>query len=342
MLNIGVIGAGYWGPNLIRNLGVTKRSRVSICADLEAGRRAHMEELYPHLRTTANYREILDDPDIAAVAIATPVSTHYKLAMDALAARKHVFVEKPLAQSSEQCMELAQTAAERNLVLMVGHTFVYTAAVNKIRDLIASGDLGEILYINSTRVNLGVFQPDINVVWDLAPHDISIMNYILDARPERIAAHGRSYIRPGIEDVAFVDLEYPNRIIANIHVSWLDPCKIRRTTVVGSKKMLVYDDVSSLEKIRVYDKGVNVPPHYDTFGEFKLSYRYGDMLAPRLDEAEPLKVECRHFLDCIEQKKRPRSSGEDGLAVVCALEASSQSIRDSGRLVDIAYPILKS
>ena len=341
MLNIGVIGAGYWGPNLIRNLGVSNRARVKMCADLDTGRLAHMSEVYPHVRTTQNYREILEDPEITAVAIATPVSTHYKLAMDALQARKHVFVEKPLAQSSEQCMELAQLATQRNLVLMVGHTFVYTAAVNKIRDLVQSGDLGEILYINSTRVNLGVFQPDINVIWDLAPHDLSIMNYILDARPERVAAHGRSYIRPGIEDVAFVDLEYPNRIIANIHVSWLDPCKIRRTTVVGSKKMLVYDDVSSLEKIRVYDKGVTVPPHYDSFGEFKLSYRYGDMLAPRLDEVEPLKVECRHFLDCIEQHKRPRSSAEDGLAVVRALEASSESLRDAGRLVDVAYPVFR-
>jgi predicted dehydrogenase len=341
VLNLGVIGAGYWGPNLIRNFAVAKRSRVLRCADLDRGRLQHMEELYPHLHTSTDYRDVLSDPEINAVAIATPVSTHFKLGMDALVARKHVFVEKPLAQSSEQCLELAEAAAQRNLILMVGHTFVYTAAVNKIRELIAAGDLGEILYINSTRVNLGVHQPDINVVWDLAPHDLSIMNHILDARPERLAARGRSYIRPGIEDVAFVDLEYPNRIIANIHVSWLDPCKIRRTTVVGSKKMLVYDDVSSLEKIRVYDKGVTVPPHYDSFGEFKLSYRYGDMLVPRLDEAEPLKVECRHFLDCIEQHRRPRSSAEDGLNVVRALEAASASLRDSGRLVDIAYPALK-
>jgi predicted dehydrogenase len=341
VLNIGVIGCGYWGPNLIRNLSFASRSRVIACSDLDAGRLAHMQELYPHLRTTTDYTSILADPEITAVAIATPVSTHYKLAMDALRARKHVFVEKPLAHSSEQCMEMTAAAAERNLVLMVGHTFVYTAAVNKIRELIQAGDLGEILYINSTRVNLGVFQPDINVVWDLAPHDISIVNYILDARPERIAAHGRSYIRPGIEDVAFLDLEYPNRVIANIHVSWLDPCKIRRTTVVGAKKMLVYDDVSSLEKIRVYDKGVSVPPHYDNFGEFKLSYRFGDILTPRLEEVEPLKVECRHFVECIEAHQRPRSTGEDGLAVVRVLEAASASLQDSSRLVDIAYPALK-
>jgi predicted dehydrogenase len=341
LLNIGVIGCGYWGPNLIRNFSVAHRSRVTMCSDLDVGRLEHMQELYPYLKTTLNYREILDEPTISAVAIATPVSTHFKLAMDALAARKHVFVEKPLAQSSEQCLEMAEAAAQRNLTLMVGHTFVYTAAVNKVREIIRSGDLGEIYYINSTRVNLGVFQPDINVVWDLAPHDISIMNYILGMRPERIAAHGKSYIRPGVEDVAFLDLEYPNRVIANIHVSWLDPCKIRRTTVVGSRKMLVYDDVSSLEKIRVYDKGVSVPPHYDNFGEFKLSYRFGDILTPRLDESEPLKVECRHFVESIESRTKPRSTAEEGLAVVRVLEAACESMHDSSRLVDIAYPVLE-
>jgi len=340
VLHIGVVGCGYWGPNLIRNLGSTPRARVSRCADLEPARLQHMRELYPHLETTSDYREILADPEIRAVAIATPVSTHYKLAIDALTAGKHVFVEKPLAQSSEQCMELIEAAAGRNLVLMVGHTFVYTAAVNKIRELVTGGELGEILYINSTRVNLGVFQPDINVIWDLAPHDLSIMNYVLDARPERIASHGKSFIRPGIEDVAFLDLEYPNGVIANIHVSWLDPCKIRRTTVVGTRKMLVYDDVSSLDKIRLYDKGVTVPPHYDSFGEFKLSYRYGDMLVPRLDESEPLKVECRHFIDCIEGRDQLRSGGEEGLAIVRALEAANEALR-SGSLVDIAYPALK-
>lgn len=341
MLNIGVIGCGYWGPNLIRNFNIANRSRVTVCSDLDPARLTHMRELYPHLSTTQDYREILADDAIGAVAIATPVSTHYKLAMDALRARKHVFVEKPLAQSSEQAIEMSAAASERGRVLMVGHTFVYTAAVNKIRELIRDGHLGDILYINSTRVNLGVFQPDINVIWDLAPHDISIMNYILDARPERISAHGQSYIRPGIEDVAFLDLEYPKRVIANIHVSWLDPCKIRRTTVVGTKKMLVYDDVSSLEKIRVYDKGVDMPPHYDSFGEFKLSYRFGDILTPRLDEAEPLKVECRHFVECIESNAKPRSNGDDGLGVVRVLEAASESMRDASRFVDIAYPVCK-
>ena len=342
MLHIGVIGCGYWGPNLIRNFQIPQRSRVSRCADLDAARLEHMRDLYPTLRTTRDPLEILDDPEIGAVAIATPVSTHHALAMAALRAGKHVFVEKPLAQSSDQCMQLAAEASARRRTLMVGHTFVYTAAVNKIRDLIRAGELGTIYYINSTRVNLGVFQPDINVIWDLAPHDIAIMNYVLGSRPERVAAHGKSSVRPGIEDVAFIDLSYPDGVIANIHVSWLDPCKIRRTTVVGSRKMLVYDDVSALEKIRVYDKGVNVPPHYDSFGEFSLSYRFGDILTPRLDDSEPLKVECRHFVDCVENGQHPRSNSEEGLAVVRVLEAACESMRSDGQLVDIGYPVLES
>jgi predicted dehydrogenase len=340
--HIGVIGCGYWGPNLIRNFYIARKSRVSMCADLDLERLEHMHELYPTLRITRDYHEILADPEVNAVAIATPVSTHYRIGMDALRANKHVFIEKPLALSSDHCSEMATLAGERQRVLMVGHTFVYTAAVNKIRELIQSGELGTIHYINATRVNLGVFQPDINVIWDLAPHDISIMNYILGSRPERVAAHGKCSVRPGVEDVAFIDLAYPEGVIANIHVSWLDPCKIRRTTVVGSRKMLVYDDVSSLEKIRVYDKGVNVPPHYDSFGEFSLSYRFGDILTPRLDDSEPLKVECRHFIDCMETGQRPHSDSEEGLAVVRVLEAACDSMRREGRLVDIGYPVLEA
>jgi predicted dehydrogenase len=342
MLRVGVIGCGYWGPNLIRNFGIANRSSVTMAADLDTGRLQHMHELYPHLHVTTNHQDLLNNPDVDAIVIATPVSTHHELTMQALRANKHVFVEKPLAGSSEHCMEMAAEANKRNLTLMVGHTFVYTAAVNKIRELIQGGDLGEIYYINSQRVNLGVFQKDINVIWDLAPHDISIMNEILQMRPEKVSAHGKSYIRPGIEDVAFIDLEYPNGVITNIHVSWLDPNKIRRTTVVGSRKMLVYDDVSSLEKIRVYDKGVSVPPHYDSFGEFKLSYRFGDILIPRLDDAEPLKVECRHFVDCVESSSRPRSHAEDGLAVVAVLEAACESLRSNGEQITVGYPVFES
>jgi predicted dehydrogenase len=297
-----------------------------------------MKQLYPGLRTTTNFREVVNDPEIDAVVIATPVSSHYGIACEALDAGKHVFVEKPLAQSLDEGRKLLELAQKKDRTLMVGHTFVFTAAVNKIKDVILSGELGDIYYISSSRVNLGIFQDDINVVWDLAPHDISIMNYILNSRPVSIAAMGQSYIRPGIEDVAFLLLKYPQSTLANIHVSWLNPNKIRSTTVVGSKKMLVYDDVSSLEKIRIYDKGVTVTPHYDTFGEFQLSYRYGDISIPRLDDAEPLKIECQHFMDCIEKGATPRSGGKHGFEVLLALDAANRSMRGRGAEITIDYP----
>jgi predicted dehydrogenase len=235
-------------------------------------------------------------------------------------------------------LKLVELAAEKKRTLMVGHTFVFTAAVKKIKELIDSGELGEVSYISTSRVNLGIFQDDINVVWDLAPHDVSIMNFVLNSRPESVSAIGHSYIRPGIEDVAFITMRYPGNKLTNIQVSWLNPSKIRKTTVVGSKKMLVYDDVSSLEKIRIYDKGVTVQPHYDTFGEFQLSYRYGDISIPRLDDAEPLKTECQHFIDCIEKGTVPKSSGHDGLDVLLALDAADRSINENGKEVRIQYP----
>ncbi len=338
MLKVGVVGCGYWGPNLIRNFSNLKASKVVACSDLKEDRLNHMRQLYPQLRTTTDFREILNDPGIDAVVIATPVASHYPIAREALEAGKHVFVEKPLAQSVEEGGQLIELAEERKRVLMVGHTFVFTAAVNKIKDLIWSGELGDILYVASSRVNLGIFQDDINVVWDLAPHDISIMNYVLNARPVSVSAVGCAYIRPGIEDVAFITLKYPQATLANIHVSWLNPNKIRATTVVGSKKMLVYDDISSLEKIRIYDKGVTMTPHYDTFGEFQLSYRYGDIMIPRLDDAEPLKIECQHFVDVIEKGVPSLSAGQHGLEVLLALDAAGRSMREEGREIGIEYP----
>lgn len=226
-------------------------------------------------------------------------------------------------------------ARKKGVVLMVGHTFVYTAAVNKIKEVIESGELGEILYISTTRVNLGIFQENINVLWDLAPHDVSILNYILGAMPESVSSQAGSYIRKNVEDVAFLTLRYPSGVLAHVHVSWLNPNKIRSTTVVGSRKMLVYDDVSALEKIRIYDKGVTVTPHYDTFGEFQLSYRYGDILIPKLDDSEPLKVACQHFADCVEKKVPSRSSGVHGLEVVRVLDAAMTSLREDGRMIDV-------
>ncbi|MDD4856909.1 MAG: Gfo/Idh/MocA family oxidoreductase [Candidatus Krumholzibacteria bacterium] len=338
MLRVGVIGCGYWGPNLIRNFANLKTSKVMTCADLSEERLKHMKQLYPTLNTTTNFREIIGDQEIDAVVIATPVSSHYPIAREALEAGKHVFIEKPLAQSVDEGRKLLALAREKERVIMVGHTFVFTAAVNKIKDLIWKGEIGEVYFISTSRVNLGIFQDDINVVWDLAPHDISIMNYILNARPTSVSAIGQSYIRPGIEDVAFLLLRYPQSTIANVHVSWLNPNKIRSTTVVGSKKMLVYDDVSSLEKIRIYDKGVTVTPHYDTFGEFQLSYRYGDISIPRLDDAEPLKIECQHFVDCIENGVTPRSGGTHGFDVLLALDAADRSMHEHGKEVTIDYP----
>jgi predicted dehydrogenase len=336
VLRVGVIGCGYWGPNLIRNFSQLKDSEVVVCTDLDAARLDHMHSLYPHMETTVDYKSILARDDIDAVVIATPPATHHKLGMEALQAGKHLFVEKPLALSTGECAGLVGTAQKNNLTLMTGHTFVYTAAVNKIKDVIESGELGDILYVSTERVNLGIFQEDINVVWDLAPHDVSILNYVLSAQPESVSTVGNSYIRKNVEDVAFLTMKYPNETLAHVHVSWLNPNKIRSTTVVGSKKMLVYDDISQLEKIRIYDKGVNVIPHYDTFGEFQLSYRFGDIFIPKLDDTEPLKTACQHFVDCIKDGTSPRSSGVQGMEVVNVLEAAVESIRENGRMISIA------
>ena len=338
LLTIGVVGCGYWGPNLIRNFMNLQGAEVKSCADISEMRLQHMKGLYPSIEVTNDYMDIVNDPDIEAIVVSTPVSTHFMVAQAALEAGKHVFVEKPLTRTVDEGVTLVELAEKKKRTLMVGHTFVFTAAVNKIKELIDSGELGDIYYISTSRVNLGIFQDDINVVWDLAPHDVSIMNFVLNSRPESVTAIGHSYIRPGIEDVVFVTMRYPGNKLTNIHVSWLNPSKIRKTTVVGSKKMLVYDDVSSLEKIRIYDKGVTVQPHYDTFGEFHLSYRYGDISIPRLDDSEPLKIECQHFIDCIEKGERSRSSGRDGLEVLLALDAADRSIKENGKEVQIEYP----
>jgi predicted dehydrogenase len=333
VLRVGVVGCGYWGPNLIRNFNQLRESEVIACADLAEGRLAHMKTLYPHVETTRDYGDLVRSSNIDAVVVATPPRTHVEVAMAALEAGKHVFVEKPLAISGSECESMIAKAREKKRVLMVGHTFLYTAAVNKIKELVKAGELGDILYVNATRVNLGIFQEDINVVWDLAPHDVSILNYILDSHPLEVAAHGHSYIRQNVEDIAYLHLKYPGSIMAHVHVSWLNPNKIREITVVGSKKMLVYDDISSLEKIRIYDKGVTVLPHYDTFGEFQLSYRFGDIFIPKLDDSEPLKVACQHFVDCTKTGVEPRSSGTHGLEVVRVIEAANHSLTHSGAVV---------
>lgn len=327
---VGVIGVGYWGPNLVRNFSQLQGATAKWAADLSQDRLDHMARIYPALQTTTDYRQILDDPEVDAVVIATPANTHAKLASEAMRAGKHVFVEKPMANSSDECREMLAVAEETNRQIMVGHTFLFNNAIHRIKQLIDEGDLGQILYVYINRVNLGLFREDCNVVWDLAPHDIAILNYLLGSTPQRLTANGRSYVQPGIEDVAFINLEYPDDVIAHLHVSWIDPNKVRKLTVVGSRKMLVYDDVSNTEKLRVYDKGVNVLPHYDTFGEFQLSYRYGDIVLPRIEDSEPLKNEAEHFVQCVRENKVPRSDGRNGLEVVEALEAACRSIQEGG------------
>ncbi|MBN1466102.1 Gfo/Idh/MocA family oxidoreductase [candidate division KSB1 bacterium] len=336
-LNVAVIGCGYWGPNLIRNFNQINGCTMKACCDLDRDKLQRMSSLYPGIKTTDNLDDILSDESIVAVAIATPVYTHAALAKLCFKHDKHVFIEKPMAACKNECLELIEAAEEKNRVLMVGHTFEYTAAVNKVKEIIESGVLGEIIYIRSSRLNLGLFQPDINVIWDLAPHDISIILYLLQELPVGINASGKAHFKKGIEDVATVTLDFPNGTIAFIHSSWLDPDKIRKMTFVGSKKMLVYDDISTNEKIKIFDKGVDAPPYYNSFAEFHFSYRYGDIFTPRVQEYEPLKKVCEHFLSCIRDGSRPRSDGYSGLRVVSILEAANKSLRHGGAQQKIDY-----
>lgn len=337
-INIAVIGCGYWGPNLIRNFNANSNCKIEICCDLNPNRLARMKELYPQINTTTDYEEVLSSDQIDAVAIATPVRTHAEIAASCLKANKHILVEKPITTSVEECNELISLAKERNKILMVGHTFEYTASVNKIREIIESGELGDILYIASHRLNLGLFQDDINVVWDLAPHDISIILYLLNKMPISVNAQGKAHYKKNIEDVAWVSLNFNDNLVAFLHHSWLDPYKIRKMTLVGSKKMLIYDDVEPNEKIKIFDKGIQVPPYYDTFAEFHFTYRYGDIYSPRIEEYEPLARECQHFIDCIQTNQQPISNGYDGLKVITILEAATQSLKNSGKSVTIKLP----
>jgi predicted dehydrogenase len=303
---------------------------------MDEKRLAHMKRLYPAVQTTKTYADLIQDPELDAIAIATPVRFHFDLAQQSLAAGKHTFIEKPMASSYAECKELNDLAAKQKLTLMVGHTFIYTSEVRRIKDILKQGDLGDILYISSRRLNLGLFQKDINVAWDLAPHDISIILYLLDSLPVTVNCQGKAHIAEGIEDITNISLNFANGGFATIMSSWLDPNKIREMTLVGSKRMLVYNDILPQEKIKIYDKRVEVPPHYDTFAEFQYSYHYGDIYAPHLSQAEPLKVETQHFLDCIKTGQAPESCGEKGMQVVQILEACSASLRAGGAAIAIA------
>ena len=337
-MKIAVIGCGYWGPNLVRNFIQSNKVENLICCDLDSKRLARMKNLYPSVAVLTDYRELLEIPDLDGVAIATPVKTHYPIAKDFLSRDKHVYVEKPLTHSYETALELVKLAEEKKRALMVGHTFEYTAAVNKIKEIVECGELGKILYISCTRVNLGLFQPDINVVWDLAPHDVSIILYIMGETPVSVNSQGKAHFKTDIEDVATTTLNFKNGVIAFIHNSWLDPNKIRRTTIVGTRKMLLYDDIENQEKIKIYDKGIQVPPYYDTFADFQFAYRYGDIYSPRIEDYEPLRKQCDHFIECIREGRPPHSDGYNGLRVVSILEAASKSLKLSGKAVPVQIP----
>lgn len=340
LFNIGVVGCGYWGPNLVRNFNsleecrVKKECRVKTVCDLSHDRLVHMKRLYHDIHTTTEYDDIINDAEIDAVAIATHVSSHFDLARKSLLAGKHTFIEKPMAASVAQCKELIELADKKKLALMIGHTFIYSSPVRKIKEIIDSGEIGNLLYISSRRLNLGLFQKDINVTWDLAPHDISIILYVTGKPPISVNCDGKAHVTPGIEDVTSMTLDFPNGGFATIHSSWLDPHKVREMKFVGNKKMIVYDDIEPLEKIKIYDKRVDAPPHYNTFGEFQYSYHYGDMYAPYIRQVEPLRVECQSFLDCINNGLKSDSSGVEGMRVVQILEASSESLRNGGGRVE--------
>jgi predicted dehydrogenase len=331
MRGIAIVGLGYWGPNWVRNFSQAHGIERVVCCDFSRERLELIKRRYPSVVITEKLDQVLNDPQVDAVVVATPVNTHFEIASRCLKAGKSTLVEKPLATSCEEAEVLIRMARERDLTLMSGHTFEYSAPVIKIRELIDSGELGDIFYISSVRANLGMFRRDVNVAWDLATHDISIILKLLGEMPIEVSCQGESHYHDHVEDVARLTLHFANNVIAFMHVSWLDPNKIRKTTIVGSRKMLVYDDTAPQEKIRVYDKGVTRHPYQDTLGDFQLSYRNGDVNIPRIDESEPLKVECDHFIDCVKRGTSPNSDGHSGLRVVKVLEAADRSLKNHGQ-----------
>src|SRR5947209_11633907 len=332
-ISLGVIGCGYWGPNLVRNFKTVPNCRVKAMCDVNETRLKHMRTVYPDVEGMTDYQHFLNGIDLDAVVVATPVKHHYPLAKASLLAGKHTLIEKPMAASSAECEELIEIAEEKGVVLMFGHTLLYSSPVRKICEIVQAGDLGDIRYINSRRLNLGLFQNDINVAWDLAPHDISIILHILGEFPITVNCQGNGHVTAHIEDVTNMSLTFRHKRFATIQSSWLEPRKVREMTIVGSRRMIVYDDLQTHEKIRVYDVRVERPPHYDTFAEFQYSYHYGDSYIPHLNQEEPLKEVCRHFIDCIQTSAQPASGGREGLELVRILEAASASLKANGAAV---------
>ena len=333
MIKIGVIGYGYWGPNLVRNFAELSQATVAAVSDLDPRKLELVKKRFPAVKTTTNFQDLLKDPEIDAIAIATPVSTHFELGMAALKAGKHLWLEKPMTETSLQARKLVDEAERRGLVLHVDHTFIYTGAVRKMGELIKSGDLGKIYYYDSIRVNLGLFQRDVSVISDLAVHDFSILDYLLGESPTAVSASGINHFPGTPENLAYITLFYDSGTIAHCNVSWLAPVKVRQILVGGSNKMITYDDLEPSEKIKIYDKGISFTSDPKQIHEMRVGYRTGDMLAPKIDGSEALRVEGDHFVDCIMNKKTPQTDGRLGLRVVELIEAATSSMRGRGETV---------
>ncbi|ODS52376.1 MAG: oxidoreductase [Acidobacteria bacterium SCN 69-37] len=335
MIRVGVIGYGYWGPNLVRNFSESAECEVAVVADLREERLAQVRRRYPAIRTTTSIDDVYAATDVDAVVIATPVSTHYALASRAFKAGKHVWVEKPMTATADEGRRLVDEAAAAGRVLHVDHTFVYTGAVRKIHDLIHGDGIGDIYYYDSTRVNLGLFQHDVNVIWDLAVHDLSIMDYLLPSYARAVSATGMAHVGGGHEDIAYLTFFFDGSLIGHVNVNWLAPVKIRRTLIGGSRKMIVYDDLEPSEKIKIYDKGITVNADAASVYQLKIGYRSGDMWAPQVEIGEALQVEVSHFAACITRGEPSVTDGRAGLRMVQALEAASMSMRDRGRVIEL-------
>jgi predicted dehydrogenase len=333
MIRVGVIGSGYWGPNIVRNLRSLEGCQVAAVCDQSPAASKRIRQAYPDLTVTTDSAELLTSADIDAIAVVTPVCTHFELAKAALENGKHVFVEKPFTATADQAEQLIELADRKNLKIMVDHTFLFTGAVRKIRELVDEGVLGDLYYYDSTRVNLGLFQHDVSVVWDLAPHDLSIMSHLIPEEPEAVVATGQSHLN-GLVDVAFLTVYFPGKTIAHINVNWLSPVKVRTTLLGGEKKMLVWNDLDADEKLKIYDKGVQMGNGQGLY-ELMVSYRSGDMWAPRVEQTEALKVELGHFIDCVQKGDTPVNDGMAGLRVVKLLEAADRSLKERGRAVQV-------
>lgn len=336
MIGIGIIGYGYWGPNLVRNFSEATDAQVIAVSDLDSARLALVQARYPSIQSTTQYQELLKNKAIDLIVIATPVSAHFKLALEALQMGKHVLIEKPMTTTVAEAEQLLAEASKRNKLIAVDHTFVYTSAVQKIKELMGQEHLGNLYYYDSVRVNLGLFQHDVNVIWDLAVHDLSIMDFLLQSQPLAVAATGAAHIANQPEDIAYLTCFFENNLIAHFHVNWLAPVKIRRTLIGGSKQMIVYDDLEPTEKIKVYDKGVTLNPTPEGAYQMRVGYRTADMWAPQISGKEALQVEAKHLLDCLVQNKTPLTDGQSGLRVVKILEAANLSLKQNGKVINLA------